>query len=210
MHPAPPSAPYFNSRPISYPSSERESTFLGPSNEGSNAVWRDIPHHSITSESKTQHVYDSRGASRPTSAPFSSLRSITPQPKYPAHISGGESAKEYTKVGIAENQRPSSAIAESYTRQKFQVDRKNQNHSDRSDGLKYLNVPGSSSDATSIIDRVVNFGRDPPAYLRPKGSRAQSAGHQRALDREAAGRNKQFAMMYAEELIQKLDSVILG
>ena len=152
--------------------------------------------------------------------------------------------------------RPRSAV--SYTRKKYSFDgakhgnssgigsgnpvntvrqRKGSNSGSQSDKTYGWgkNSGASAAHAESIIDRVINYGKDTPHYLQTKGTnqvgRAQSAGPMRrsqvgngggsniAAPLEQAGKfsltsrgqkSKQLAMMYAEELIEKLDNVIVA
>jgi len=182
--------------------------------ENAAAVWRDAPNAATV-----QRLYDSRTATHSIgaggNAVFPSLKHNAPKPTYPSIVAGGVSAKDYTANKYASDEsnrsleikgggkmRPNSANVGSYARRNLEVD-----------GIQPKSA--RDTDATSIIDRVVNYGKDVPAYLRPKGSgRAQSAGHQRVSDyigghHSSDSRNKQLAMMYAEELIEKLDTVIL-
>jgi len=180
------------------------------------------------------------GNPRPTSAPFVSQPMNFPRPKLQNTLQGqiGTTAaygpstnriysnrnpvdyvtKELNKM------RPKSAVSESYTRRKYSFDVVQRNAGlesntpwERTEGSGIGGVNGGGGDrgsnaahAESIIDRVVNYGKDIPHYLLPKGSkRAQSAGRYRS-DSNRSDRNKQLAMMYAEELIEKLDSRIGG
>jgi hypothetical protein len=180
-----------------------------------NITWRDAPHSTMVIQRLS---YDSKTVGRPTSAGgnavFPQLRPSVSKPSYPSIITSGNAAKEYTvdkqyeinKTIECGNMRPSSAAADSYIRRKYQADGI-QSRSARDNFSGHKVVSGISSDASSMIDRAVNYGKDLPTYLRPKGvGRAQSAGHQRT---ETSKQSKQLAMMYAEELIEKLDSVIL-
>jgi len=153
--------------------------------------------------------------------------------------------------------RPKSAV--SYTRRKYSFDGSKQGNpsvmgngdTSNAGGYRRGSTNGSQSDkffgwgknasvsaarAESIIDRVVNYGKDTPHYLLAKGAkqvvRAQSAGPTRRVENisgngpnasatpsivqfgrfPSTGRvqkSKQLAMMYAEELIEKLDHVIV-
>ena len=173
---------------------------------GDAALWREAPY-----AANLQRIYDTQ-AGRPTSAPFVSMRGHIPRPKYPSsqQAMGSKNPLEYVQDEMYKV-RPSSGVSESYVRRKFSVEAsKFRPIIDTAESNKNLGIPGISTNAASIINRVVNYGKDTPAYLRSKGSaRAQSAGHQRPNDISSNTRDKQLAMMYAEELIQKLDSVIL-
>lgn len=90
--------------------------------------------------------------------------------------------------------RPKSAVSDSYVRRKYTFD-DNQKYTGITSGSPATGASGSyGSHAESMIDRVVNYGKDIPHYLLPKGSvrRGQSAGRQRSDGGQGrSDRNKQ-------------------
>ena len=187
------------------------------------AKWKDTPY-----AANLQHMYDVQ-SSRPISAPYTSKKTQIFNPKLPPSIDQNYT-RNHTTDRIYSNQnpinyingemlklRPNSAVnSDSYFRRKYSFDERNKNVVPSKIIQESKN---SSSISKSIIERVVNYGKDTPNYLLPRGfQRASSAGSTRNnklnnkntfRSRDTSGKDKQLAMMYAEELIEKLDSVII-